>query len=96
MKMLYTTKQLAAVYPAAFSDSSLKKSRMSNTEIYGPPWKNSGSKVFYDHDEVLAWIAKLRPGRAAGGAEIASPSRRKSGGGRPTKAEEIARRQRAA
>jgi hypothetical protein len=96
VKVFYSTKQLAAAFPAAFSESSLKKSRMSNAVVFGPPWKTTGTKVFYDLDEVLAWIDNLRPNQAGSALEIASPPPRKTGAGRPTKAVEIARRQHAA
>jgi hypothetical protein len=64
------TKELAAAYPALFSVSMLKKSRMKYADTSGPPHFNIGRKVVYDRSEVEAWLSgkegRSAQGRAAG------------------------------
>lgn len=90
MTTYYTTEGLADAFPAIFSESSLKKSRMTCSETEGPPFKRKGRKVFYVHDEVVRWIESLNashaPFVAMHKAKVAP------GVGRPTKEQQIARR----
>jgi len=89
----YTTERLANEFPALFSISMLKKSRMRDADFVGPPFFQIGRKVIYSRSAVLEWIAQQqrsvnKPTPLAAFASVAR--------GRPTKAQEIARRQRAA
>jgi len=71
----------------------LKKSRMKYADVCGPPHFKLGRKVVYDRSDVDAWLSEKKLGqrKAAPLAPIA-----KLRVGRPTKTQQIARRQRAA
>lgn len=90
MTTYYTTKGLVDAFPAIFSSSSLKKSRMTYSETEGPPFKRRGRKVFYIHDEVVRWIESLNA------SHVPSVAMHKAkvppGVGRPTKEQQITRR----
>lgn len=84
-----STQELVAAYPALFSVSMLKKSRMKYAEVSGPPHFNLGRKVVYDRSDVEAWLSEQKLGQRKI-APLAPVGKRR--GGRPTKEQEIARR----
>jgi len=88
----YTTEKLANEFPALFSTSMLKKSRMRDSDVVGPPFFQIGRKVIYSRSTVLEWIAQRQ--RSVNKSPSLAIASHKSG--RPTKAQEIARRQCAA
>ena len=87
------TEQLVKEYPALFTVSMLKKSRMKHSNTEGPPSFNIGRKVIYSHSDVLEWIASQKNNVRK--APLFSPPRR-AGPGRPTKEAQIERRASAA
>lgn len=88
-----TTDQLANEYPALFTVSALRKSRMRHPQQDGPPFLKLGRKVAYSRAAVSAWVQarEVRCPDLFGEALSPPPVIRR---GRPTKAEEIARRNR--
>ncbi len=88
MPEYYSTSELVEAYPALFSVSSLKKSRMHAATKGGPPFIHHGRKVAYARQDVDAWINALK------NPTKQPPRARSETGqiGRPTKAQEIARR----
>ncbi len=89
MRHFLNTEQLATTYPALFSVSGLRKSRMRYPQMEGPPFLKLGKKVAYDEAVVEAWIT-ARQVPAVTVAEPAPIPKR----GRPSKAQEIAARTR--
>jgi hypothetical protein len=87
------TEELVAAYPALFSVSMLKKSRMKYADASGPPHFKLGRKVVYARSDVDAWLSEMKVGQRRL-AVVAPPVNIRRG--RPSKAQEIARRQRAA
>lgn len=81
--------ELAEAYPALFSVSSLKKSRMADGVISGPPYFRNGRKVAYARNDVDAWIAGLKNRRDSQSRKTKASVVRL---GRPSKEEQIARR----
>lgn len=90
MSEYLSTQELAAAYPALFSVSNLKKSRMEFSEVAGPPHFRIGRKVVYTRSDVEAWIASLK---ATSPKPVIHRPVEKVTRGRPTKADQIARRQ---
>lgn len=93
MSEYLNTEGLVAAYPKLFSVSMLKKSRMKYADTSGPPHFKLNRKVVYDRSDVEAWLTEQKLGqrKLAVIAPLTNTQR-----GRPTKAQEIARRQRAA
>ena len=89
MSEYLNTEGLVAAYPELFSVSMLKKSRMQYADTSGPPHFNIGRKVVYARSDVEAWLAEKKLGQRKV-APLASVGKRC--GGRPTKADQIARR----
>jgi len=89
----YTTEGLANEFPTLFSTSTLKKSRMRDADVVGPPFFQIGRKVIYSRLAVLEWIAQRQRSVNMAPTLVAVASTKR---GRPTKAQEIERRQRAA
>jgi len=87
------TEGLVAAYPELFSVSMLKKSRMQYADTSGPPHFNIGRKVVYARSDVEAWLSEKKLGQR-NPTPLGSVTKLRVG--RPTKAQEIARRQRAA
>ncbi|MBI1198162.1 MAG: hypothetical protein GC203_09895 [Phenylobacterium sp.] len=89
MSEYLNTEELVAAYPALFSVSMLKKSRMKYADVAGPPHINLGRKVVYDRSDVEAWLLGLKRvvQKSAAVAPVVKLRR-----GRPTKADQIARR----
>jgi hypothetical protein len=87
------TEELVAAYPALFSVSMLKKSRMKYADVSGPPHFNIGRKVVYARSDVEAWLSERKLGQRR---LVVVASRTESRRGRPTKADQIARRASAA
>ena len=87
MRHFLNTEQLATTYPALFSVSGLRKSRMRYPQMEGPPFLKLGKKVAYDEAAVDAWITAR-----AVQVTVVEPPAPARGRGRPTKSQEIARR----
>ena len=90
-----------------FSVSFLKKSRVQGADVQAPTPFRRGRKVFYDHEVVVAWISKIKAEQVENLVVVrplkfqqasTSPPANKAAAkrGRPTKAEQIARRAAAA
>jgi hypothetical protein len=93
VETFYNTEQLVDAFPSVFSISSLKKSRMLYSDIDGPPYIRVGKKkVIYDHAQVMTWLASRCGGAKSNVVQLPAPTRRKPSPGRPTKAQEIAKR----
>lgn len=60
MSQYLTTKELSSKYPALFTESFLKKSRMVGSEINGPRYFKRGSRLFYHIDDVESFISDLK------------------------------------
>ncbi len=90
MRHFLNTEQLAATYPALFSVSGLRKSRMRYTQMEGPPFLKLGKKVAYDDAVVEAWTKtrERQPSPVDDPPELAPILKRY----RPTKAQQIANR----
>jgi len=87
------TEELVAAYPAVFSISMLKKSRMKYADTSGPPHFNIGRKVVYARSDVETWLSELKRGEQKPSASAPVFNLRR---GRPTKTDQIARRVKAA
>jgi len=87
------TEGLVAAYPELFSVSMLKKSRMKYADASGPPHFNIGRKVIYARSDVESWLSEKKLGQRKPAAPAPVVKLRV---GRPTKADQIARRERAA
>lgn len=91
MSIFYNTKELVGAFPSVFSESNLKKSRMDFSDVVGPPFIRAGRKIVYCRDDVLNWLDSLSSRGVAkrdGNPSVRSPNKI----GRPTKAQQIARR----
>ena len=93
MSDFLNTEQLSGGFPALFTVSMLKKSRMKYSTISGPPSFNIGKKVIYYRPDVLDWISSQKTNANKSASPVQA---RRAGPGRPSKAVEIERRASAA
>jgi len=85
VRKFYSTKQLSEIYTPLLTESFLKKSRMDTCTVDGPPFIKHGRKVVYEYEAVTKWIAGL-------GVVPKKPAPLGWRPGRPTKAQQVARR----
>lgn len=93
MSEYLNTEGLVAAYPEIFSVSMLKKSRMKYADVSGPPHFNIGRKVVYARSDVESWLFEKKLGHRKSATPTPVVKLRL---GRPTKADQIARRDAAA